>query len=89
MALGATPIQVGRFVAGPLAATVGIGLVLGVALAFAASRWARSLFYGIGPFEVLSIGVALGLVAAVTWAASAPPCWRAIRVDPSQSLREE
>ncbi len=89
MALGATPVQIGRFLTRPLAATVGIGLVLGGALAFAASRWAQSLFYGIGPFDALSIGVALGLVAAVTCAASAPPCWRAIRLDPAQSLREE
>jgi len=89
MALGATPVQIGRFLTRPLAATVGIGLVLGGALAFAASRWAQSLFYGIGPFDALSVGAALGLVAAMTCAASAPPCWRAIRLDPSQSLREE
>ena len=89
MALGATPAKVGRFVARPLAATVGIGLVLGGALAFAASRWAQSLFYGIGPFDGLSIGLALGLVAVVTCVASAPPCWRAIRLDPAQLLREE
>ena len=89
MALGATPVQVGRFLTRTLAATVGIGFVLGGALAFAASKWAQSLFYGIGPFDALSVGVALGLVAAVTCAASAPPCWRAIRLDPAQSLREE
>ena len=89
MALGAAPSHVGWLLAKRIAPTLAAGLAGGAALSFAAGTWVRSLLYGVGKFDLRSIGVALVAVLVVTIASTAAPTLRAIRVDPASTLRQE
>jgi predicted permease len=89
MALGARPRDVLRLVLGRGLMVTSIGLAVGLAAAFAATRLLSSLLYGIGPNDpVTLIGVSLGLTT-VTLLACYLPTRRAMRVDPMVALRYE
>jgi ABC-type antimicrobial peptide transport system permease subunit len=90
LALGARPGQVFRLIASEGAKLAGAGLVLGMAGGLAALAPAmRSLLYGVGATDVLTVvgtGLVLAALAALaTWA----PARRAMRVDPVAALRGE
>jgi predicted permease len=89
MALGATPARIRNWVLGRMGLTVAFGATVGVGLALWASRFARSLLYGVqaGDARVLAGGVAVLLVVAAF--AAWWPARRAARVDPMTSLRCE
>ncbi len=89
LALGATPLDVGRLVAKHLIPTVALGLVTGGVLSTAAGFWIRGLLYDIGPSDPQSIAFALGLISLIVLLAGAIPAWRAVRTDPASSLREQ
>ena len=66
-----------------------LGLILGLAGAFALKRAISSLIFGVSesdPLTFLSVSVLLAMVAFV---ASILPAYRATRVDPMRALREE
>jgi len=89
MALGATRGQVLRMVLGEGLAMTGVGLVLGLALAAAATRSLEALLYGVSATDVrvfLAVAAALGLAAL---AASYVPARRAVSIDPIAALRAE
>jgi putative ABC transport system permease protein len=65
------------------------GAVVGIGLALAAAPLARSLFYGVGPFDVSGVGTAVALVTAGTLLAAAVPAIRAARAEPTKALRDE
>jgi putative ABC transport system permease protein len=65
------------------------GVVLGVAAAALASRWMRSLLFGIQPFDPVTYGVVIVMVAAVVAAASWLPARRAARIDPLTLLKRD
>ena len=71
------------------AVLLAIGLVLGSALALAASRTATSLFFGLKPNDPATLALAVAALAAVAAAASFLPAHRAARLDPMDALREE
>ena len=89
MALGAKPADVLRMVAGHGMRLTFAGLAIGLAGAFAVTRWMTSLLYEIRPSDPLTYaGVAL-LLAGVAFVACWIPARRATRVDPIVALRYE
>jgi putative ABC transport system permease protein len=89
MALGASPRDVSRLVLREGMLLAGIGLVLGLAGAVAATRLLTSILFEVKPGDPMTyVGVAL-LLAAVTLAASYIPARRASKVDPLVALRQE
>ncbi len=65
------------------------GLVTGLAMAFAATRWLESVLWGVNPTDTMTyLGVCLVLLVVVM-AASYLPVRRAVAVDPAITLRHE
>ena len=89
LALGAAPGDVLRMVLGEGLALVGVGLALGLAGAFLATRSLSSLLFEVSRLDAGSwAGVAVLLLLAGL-AASWIPARRATRVDPVSALRAE
>ena len=89
VALGAQVTDVLKLVLGQGIAVIGIGLVIGLAAAFALMRVMRSLLFGVGendPLTFAAITVVLFLVALL---ACYVPARRATKVDPLTALRYE
>jgi ABC-type antimicrobial peptide transport system permease subunit len=89
MALGADRLDVVRLILKQGMRLTGIGLVLGLALSFAATRVLAGLLYGIKPGDPLTfagVSVFLGLVAFISCYL---PARRAASIDPMRSLRAE
>jgi predicted permease len=89
MALGARPARVLRMILGESFALVALGLMLGVATAFAASRLIESMLFGLSTADPLTYGSVVSLVIAVALLASLLPAFRAARVDPMTALRAD
>ncbi len=66
-----------------------IGIVIGVALAYAAARGMSALLFGVRPEDPLTIAVAATLCLVTAMAGCLRPAMRAARVDPLSALREE
>jgi predicted permease len=89
MALGALPGDMLRMVlwdAGRLAAA---GIVIGLACAWALSRYVESQLYGIKPADPAIFSAAAVVLAVVAIAAALAPGWRASRIDPVRALKYE
>ena len=89
MALGASPSDVIREVLGQGVRLAGMGIVVGLLLAVAASRVLTALLFGTSPTDATTfIGVAT-LLVVVAAGASLVPAVRASRVAPLKALRDE
>jgi len=89
VALGAKPAQIIKMVVGQNLRVVGLGLVLGLAIAIPATRLLRGLLYQVGPNDP---GVFIGIgsiLAAVAIVASYLPARRGTQVDPVVTLKAE
>jgi predicted permease len=89
MALGAVQGDVVWLVMREVLVLVGAGMTLGLVAALALSRYVASLLYGVGKTDPVSIGLAVGLLAAVAALAGYIPARRATRVNPVLALRYE
>lgn len=89
MALGADAPAIRRMVLREGAAVILAGLAVGLAGAFVASRFLRTLLFGVGTADPLTFGVVCALLAGVGLAACYVPARRATRVDPLIALRSE
>jgi putative ABC transport system permease protein len=89
MALGATQTQVVRDVLGQGARLTMVGLLLGLAGAFGATRLLASLLYGVRPIDTVTFSAVSLILGAVALFATYVPARRAGRVDPMVALRYE
>ncbi len=89
VALGATRPDVLRLVMGQGMLLAGSGLALGLAGAWAGTRWISALLFGIRPTEPVVFGALVLLLALVALLACWAPARRATRVDPVVALRQE
>jgi putative ABC transport system permease protein len=88
-ALGASRADVLRLVLSQGISLIAIGLVAGLAGAFAASRALNSLLYGVGALDAAALIGALVTLAAVAFVACYLPARRASLVNPIEALRTE
>ncbi len=89
MALGASPLSVAGSILCQGLVLVAAGLALGLAVAFALSRFTASLLYGIPPTDpVTFVGVPL-ILAGASLTALLLPARRAARIEPMTALRNE
>ena len=89
LALGARPRAILALVLRQAGALIGAGVALGLAAAFALTRYLESLLFGVRPTDWLSYGAAVALLAAVSLLAALLPARRGSRLDPMVALREE
>jgi predicted permease len=89
MALGARPGDILGLVLRQGMELAVIGIVAGLAGAFALTRVMASLLFGVSTMDAATFSAVPVLLAAVAFAATAIPAWRTTRVDPVVALREE
>ncbi len=89
MALGARPGEILRLVLRDAVSLLAIGVVAGVPLVFVGARLLRSELYGVGPFDPLSIVVAVVVLVVSALLAGLLPARRAARVGPLAALQNE
>ncbi len=89
IALGLTPSKVIGQVVGRGTALVAVGIVLGILAALASAKLLGSLLYGVGATDPLALAGATATLLAVGVLAAYIPAWRASRVDPASTLREQ
>jgi ABC-type antimicrobial peptide transport system permease subunit len=89
MALGATRSQVRALFLGQTLQILVAGLIPGAALAVGTSYFARKLLYGTGTMDILALGFAVFVLAAVGLLATLVPAHQAASIDPMTALRSE
>ena len=89
MALGAEPGNVRWMVLREMLGLVLLGVVIGVPVTVAGGRMVRSMLFGLGSLDWVSLAAAAGLLLAVTLVAGYLPARRASRVNPMVALRCE
>ena len=89
VALGASARQVFRLVVARNARPVVLGLAVGGVGCLAVGQLFSSLLFGVSAFDPLALGGAAAFVLATAFAATLLPTRRALRVDPTVTLRYE
>ena len=89
MAIGAQRARGPRLVLGSGLASSAIGVVLGLAGAFALTRVLQTLLFGVTAHDPLTFAGNAALLLAVATAACVLPALRATRVNPIIALRAE
>jgi predicted permease len=88
MAMGATIIAILRS-AGRQAARIGaLGLLVGLAGSWAASRWVSSLVFGVSAQDATVLSLAALTAFLIVVLSAAVPLWRATQIDPIETLHE-
>jgi ABC-type antimicrobial peptide transport system permease subunit len=89
MALGARPQDVLLLILRQAASLAGIGLLIGLAGAFALTRTMSSLLFAVSASDPVSFGIACLVLAGVALLASFLPAAHATKVNPVTALRDE
>jgi putative ABC transport system permease protein len=88
MAMGAGTVAIIRRT-GRQAARLGVlGLAIGLAGSWGASRWMTGLVFGISAHDPVVLGAAALSAMLIVALAAAVPLWRAIRINPIETLHE-
>jgi predicted permease len=89
MALGAEPKRVGWMILLDVARLTGIGILIGIPLAYVLGKLINSMLYDVQAFGFSSVGISLLALALVAALATYIPARRATRIDPMVALRYE
>jgi ABC-type antimicrobial peptide transport system permease subunit len=89
LALGADRGRVVWLVLRQTLELIGIGVGVGMAIAPPLNRLVKSFLFGLGPYDVASIGSAITAMTVVALFAGYIPARRAAKVDPMVALRYE
>lgn len=89
MALGAQSRDVRRLILRQGMSLAVIGSIIGLAVAFAATRFLTSLLYGVSAHDFSTFGLVSLLLAGVAALACLLPANRATRIDPMRALRAD
>ena len=89
IALGAKPASILALVMKQAGGLIAAGVVVGLAGAYALTRYLQSLLFNVKPSDWQTYAAAVVLLAAVSVAASLIPARRGSRVDPIVALRYE
>lgn len=89
IALGAQRNAIYALVLGQAGWLVGIGLAFGLLGAMGASRFLRSLLFGVNAWDPVTLSAVSAMLAVVSLAAVFLPARRAASVDPAEVLRTE
>jgi ABC-type antimicrobial peptide transport system permease subunit len=89
IALGCDKSALMTLVARQAALPVALGILAGLALAFAATRWVQSLLYQTSAVDPAAIAASIALLITAALLASLIPARRAAQTDPMQVLRNE
>ena len=89
VAIGATTGNVLRVVLGRLAILLGIGALVGLALAIAAGSGLSAIVYQASPHDPWVLGAVVAVFLAIGGLSSWGPARRALRVEPMRALRPE
>ncbi len=89
MALGAQRVDVLGLILRRGLGLAALGLVIGMALALVLTRYMASMLYTIKPLDPATLLAVTAILLLVSLAASSAPAWRAARVDPMKTLRDQ
>ncbi|MDX1567542.1 MAG: ABC transporter permease [Longimicrobiales bacterium] len=89
IALGARAADVRRMVLRQGGLVVGVGVVVGLVVAFVLTRFMRGMLYGVSPTDPFSYAALTVLMLVVSLGALYVPARRASRVSPMASLRAD
>jgi ABC-type lipoprotein release transport system permease subunit len=89
MALGASHSDVLKMVVVDGIKPILLGVGIGLAIALALGRVVSSLIFGVRPTDPLTFAVVASLLVAVGVLATIVPAYRATRVEPVRTLRDE
>jgi ABC-type antimicrobial peptide transport system permease subunit len=88
-ALGASRAAVVKLVIGGGAYPVVAGILVGLGGAIGLTRYIRAMLFGTEPIDAVTLAGVSVLFLSVALLACVVPAWRAARVDPMTSLRQE
>jgi predicted permease len=89
LALGAQRLEVLRLILYRSLTIAAIGVVLGLAGAFATARYLEAMLFGIVPLDPLTFLIVAAVLLGVAFAAAFFPARRATQIDPVVALRAE
>ena len=89
IAVGAEPRQILVMILRRAFLLVGIGIFIGLPLAFSSLRVAASVLYGVSPSDPMTVAGAVILLSVVGVSAGLVPARAAARTDPCSALRQE
>lgn len=89
IALGARAVDVRRMILRQGVLVVAVGVAIGLAAAFALTRFMRGMLYGVSSTDPVSYAAVTVLMLVVGLAALYVPAHRASRISPLESLRAE
>lgn len=89
LALGAQPQQVLQLILRQGMLMAAVGLVVGAAASVPLNRLLSGLIYGVRPYDPVTFGGVIALLAMVAFLATYIPARRAANVDPIGALRHD
>jgi predicted permease len=89
MAMGAQRADVLKMIVGRGLTLTLLGVGTGVAISAGMMRLLSGMLYGIGPSDSITFAITVSLLLLISVVASLLPAYRAARVDPAQTIREQ